>query len=87
MSLNSDWPLYFISLNSDWLHMLCPSILIGRSLLELIVSPRLPSHHPRLLTYSLVSLFAGNLLSMGYGFVEYKKRSDALRAITELQVC
>lgn len=27
----------------------------------------------------------GNLLSMGYGFVEYKKRSDALRAITELQ--
>ena len=24
---------------------------------------------------------------MGYGFVEYKKRSDALRAITELQVC
>ena len=30
--------------------------------------------------------FAGNLLSMGYGFVEYKKRSDALNAIKQLQV-
>lgn len=27
----------------------------------------------------------GHLLSMGYGFVEYKKRSDALKAIKELQ--
>ncbi|XP_074636060.1 putative RNA-binding protein 19 isoform X2 [Acropora palmata] len=27
----------------------------------------------------------GNLLSMGYGFVEYKKRSDALNALKKLQ--
>ncbi|KAM7436996.1 putative RNA-binding protein 19 [Porites harrisoni] len=28
-----------------------------------------------------------NLLSMGYGFVEYKNRSDALKAIKKLQSC
>ena len=37
-------------------------------------------------TNSIVYLFPGHLLSMGYGFVEYKKRSDALKAIKELQV-
>ena len=37
-------------------------------------------------TNSVVCLFPGHLLSMGYGFVEYKKRSDALKAIKELQV-
>ena len=31
--------------------------------------------------------FPGNLLSMGYGFVEYRKKSDALKAIKQLQVC
>ena len=35
---------------------------------------------------SFLDLFLENLLSMGYGFVEYKNRSDALQAIKQLQV-
>ena len=30
---------------------------------------------------------AGQMLSMGYGFVEYKRKSDADKAIKLLQVC
>ena len=33
-----------------------------------------------------LNYFLENLLSMGYGFVEYKNRSDALQAIKQLQV-
>lgn len=52
-----------------------------RSIFAKFATPRGP--------YSLHSLFIfpGHLLSMGYGFVEFKKRSDALKAIRELQVC
>ena len=41
-----------------------------------------------LIVFVTVSLiyFLENLLSMGYGFVEYKNRSDALQAIKQLQV-
>ena len=43
---------------------------------------------PALIVFVTVSLIylLENLLSMGYGFVEYKNRSDALQAIKQLQV-